>query len=538
MHEPPDERRTDAPREGPSDARIQKGALRLFRVAGIDVFVHWTWLIVAYFRVQSRAEADTASPLRYSSPAWYAAEYLAVFGIVLLHEFGHVLACRSVGGRANKIILWPLGGVALVDPPLRPGAFLWSLAAGPLVNLVLVPPTVGLAVLSHFAGWEQTMPDLGHFLFMLAAINGTLLVFNMLPIFPLDGGQILHALLWFLIGRAYSLMVAAALGVVTGLGLLFVTLLLGSLWTGLIAGFAVLFSLAGFQRARGLLRVLRAPRRKGVACPSCASAPPVGPFWICRRCLARFDPFGQGGSCPNCGAGMDDVLCPHCARRRPYADWFPEVIALEEPDEEPRQPAAEPIPVRRPAAASRPASPAERIGCAVLFAAVAVLVIGLGNDFQRPWDLIVWAVAGALFGATGGTFLLRGFKTQRAREKLFGTWRLQEEDGQSVLADEESVPLLVLRARAFEERAGDQPVARGMCWIDPTTEPPSITFTAKTGPDKGKPCQGIYRLEGKVLTVCLAQPGAPRPTEFVALPGVQRVRVYRRGRRGQAPPTP
>ena len=66
-------------------------------------------------------------------------EYLALFVIVLLHEFGHALACRQVGGQADQIVLWPLGGVAYVAPPPRPGATLWSIAAGPLVNVVLVP---------------------------------------------------------------------------------------------------------------------------------------------------------------------------------------------------------------------------------------------------------------------------------------------------------------------------------------------------------------------------------------------------------------
>jgi Zn-dependent protease len=57
----------------------------------------------------------------------------------LFHEFGHALACRQVGGQADLIVLWPLGGVAYVSPPPRPGALLWRIAAGPLVNVLLVP---------------------------------------------------------------------------------------------------------------------------------------------------------------------------------------------------------------------------------------------------------------------------------------------------------------------------------------------------------------------------------------------------------------
>src|SRR6516165_3946792 len=89
------------------------GSFRLFRVAGIDVFLHWSWLVVAVLEVQFRADA-------YPSQAWNVAEYLALFGLVLLHEFGHALACRQVGGTADRIVLWPLGGVAYVSPPPPP----------------------------------------------------------------------------------------------------------------------------------------------------------------------------------------------------------------------------------------------------------------------------------------------------------------------------------------------------------------------------------------------------------------------------------
>src|SRR5436309_11746717 len=107
---------------------IRQGSIRLFRFAGIDLFLHWSWFVVAAFEI-------SAGSKRYSSPLWNVLEYLALFLIVMLHEFGHALACRQVGGTANQIVLWPLGGVAYVNPPPRPGATLWSLAAGPLVNL-------------------------------------------------------------------------------------------------------------------------------------------------------------------------------------------------------------------------------------------------------------------------------------------------------------------------------------------------------------------------------------------------------------------
>src|SRR5262249_39691854 len=127
------------------------GSFRLFRIAGIDVFLHCTWLLMAFYEVQIRVN-------HYQSQAWMVAEYLTLFGIVLLHEFGHALACRQVGGTADRIVLWPLGGIAYVRPPVRPGAVLWSIAAGPLVNLVLLPPTWALVLMSAFLGWHDVHP--------------------------------------------------------------------------------------------------------------------------------------------------------------------------------------------------------------------------------------------------------------------------------------------------------------------------------------------------------------------------------------------
>src|SRR5436189_3949491 len=94
---------------------LSDGSFRLFRFAGITVYLHWTWFLVAYIQIINRFN-------HYDSQAWNVLEYVALFGIVTLHEFGHALACRSVGGRAEQIVLWPLGGVAFVSPPPRPGA--------------------------------------------------------------------------------------------------------------------------------------------------------------------------------------------------------------------------------------------------------------------------------------------------------------------------------------------------------------------------------------------------------------------------------
>jgi Zn-dependent protease len=229
--------------------KLVAGSLPLFRVAGIQVFLHWSWLLVAYFEIVSRVN-------EYRSMTWNVIEYLALFGIVLLHEFGHALACRQVGGQANRIMLWPLGGVAFVQPPPRPGALLWSIAAGPLVNVILLPVTILAFVFANGAGWRNEYPDFVLFLFSIAAMNFGLLVFNLLPIYPLDGGQILQALLWFGIGRARSLMVSGIIGLAGAAGLVVLALVrLQDNWLAFVAFFVAWQAWRGFQlgvRLQGL----------------------------------------------------------------------------------------------------------------------------------------------------------------------------------------------------------------------------------------------------------------------------------------------
>jgi Zn-dependent protease len=293
---------------------LRRGSLHLFRFAGIDLFLHWSWFVVAAIEISARTTA-------YSSFYWNILEYLALFLIVGIHEFGHALACRQVGGTANQIILWPLGGVAYVNPPPRPGATLWSIAAGPLVNVVLLPVLSVPLFLNRSMAWAAAMPNIHAFLRAVWLINLGLLVFNMLPIYPLDGGQILRSLLWFLVGRARSLMAAVIVGFAGVAGLILVAFWMQSAWFGILAVFILLNCWSGLQHARALLRMANSPRRLGFACPSCNVAPPVGEYWLCSKCRQRFDTFQTQSVCPSCASQFPVTACPDCGGRHPMSQW-------------------------------------------------------------------------------------------------------------------------------------------------------------------------------------------------------------------------
>ena len=240
----------------------------------------------------------------------------------MVHEFGHALACRQVGGTSNQIVLWPLGGVAYVNPPPRPGATLWSIAAGPLVNVALIPILWGLGALSQSAGWAETAPNVHAFLQAVWFINLGLLIFNILPIYPLDGGQILRALLWYAMGRGRSLMAATVVGFVGVAGLIALAFWLQSPWFGILSVFILMNCWTGLKQGIALSRMAKRPRRLGFSCPSCKSAPLLGPNWICGQCTKPFDTFETHGVCPNCSAQYPVTTCPECGGANPMGAWM------------------------------------------------------------------------------------------------------------------------------------------------------------------------------------------------------------------------
>jgi len=233
------------------------GSFKLFRLFGIDVFLHWSWFLVAIFLIPRFGKGTFTGPGN-TPMLWSTLLYVTLFAIVLIHEFGHALACRQVGGQAKHIVLWPLGGVAFVQPPHRPGAHLWSIVAGPLVNVMLIPATVIAYVLVR---GSLTMPDpniasnLEMYAFSVLVMNAGLLIFNMFPVYPLDGGQTLMALLWFVIGRVKALKVVSAIGLAAAAIVLILSVIFFQVWYILMAGFVGLQAWNGYRLAMALAKM-------------------------------------------------------------------------------------------------------------------------------------------------------------------------------------------------------------------------------------------------------------------------------------------
>jgi len=301
----------------------RQGSIKLFRLFGIDVYANWTWFLAFYIMPKLWHR-------EYSNYGWNLLEVLGLFLIVLIHEFGHQLACRQVGGQTHDIVLWPLGGVAYVSPPQRPGAQFWSIAAGPLVNVLLIPLLAALWSASFHLGWRDTHPDFYELVKNIWSINLGLLIFNMMPVYPLDGGQILRSLLWFVVGRANSLLAASIIGF---MGVAALLLLAGwaffynhdktnGIWLGIIAALILSNCWGGLRQALALGRIAKLPRREGFACPSCRTAPPRGELWRCGKCTKQFDTFLTQGICPHCGVQYSATQCLDCGTSRPIGEWM------------------------------------------------------------------------------------------------------------------------------------------------------------------------------------------------------------------------
>lgn len=194
-----------------------KYAWRIGKLAGIQVAVHWTFLLLIGWVIWTGSQAGQGR----EEIAWTVFFVLTLFGCVTLHELGHALAARQFNIRTLDITLLPIGGVARLEAmPEKPLQELWVAVAGPLVNVgiaLLLFPFVWIQFSTHDLQAATTLSS-HTFLLNLFLVNITLVIFNLIPAFPMDGGRIFRALLATWLPRHRATQVAARVGQLFAVG--------------------------------------------------------------------------------------------------------------------------------------------------------------------------------------------------------------------------------------------------------------------------------------------------------------------------------
>lgn len=224
-------------------------SLPIGHAGGVTVRVHALFLVVIVIALLKSVLADpgegAATP--FDLPRMLVA-LGALFLLVLAHETGHVVACRTSGGDADEILIWPLGGLAWCSPPPRWTAELWTALGGPLVNLAIWCITATL--LGLMAGWRTSLLLPNPFspaafvtlsgrdleaLFIVHWVNWILLLINLLPMIPLDGGQALRAMLSRRMEAVEAARTAARVGFIMAIVVMVAAIVIGSWVLGAVA---------------------------------------------------------------------------------------------------------------------------------------------------------------------------------------------------------------------------------------------------------------------------------------------------------------
>ncbi|MEM8529270.1 MAG: site-2 protease family protein [Chloroflexota bacterium] len=224
---------------------------QIARIAAVPIRIHWGWgvisvIVIVLLHSFYRAQVNDIN-------AWFAATSMALllFLSVLLHECGHALAARRCGVPVRSITIYALGGITEIvkDPPTSRDDFFINIM-GPLVSLVLT-------VLGGLCWWLGVSPFISLLGAQLFMINGIILVFNLLPGYPLDGGRIVRAVLWFLFNDELRASKSTTrIAQMSGWAFMFVTILyalmtsdiVNSLWGAIIGYFLVHTAKSGHQQ--------------------------------------------------------------------------------------------------------------------------------------------------------------------------------------------------------------------------------------------------------------------------------------------------
>lgn len=187
-----------------------RGSIKVGRIAGIQLYVHWTFLILIGWILIMHLATGASLPIAFKGVLLV----VAVFVCVLLHELGHALTAKRFGIRTEDITMLPIGGVARLERmPRKPAQELLVAAAGPAVNVVIAAVIwIGLTAVGVVPPLFEGPTVRTSFWIQLMQMNMILVAFNLLPAFPMDGGRILRALLATWLEYARATTIAARIG--------------------------------------------------------------------------------------------------------------------------------------------------------------------------------------------------------------------------------------------------------------------------------------------------------------------------------------
>ena len=190
---------------------------KLGNFAGIDVYVHATFLLLIGWVGYSHWLEHQNWGQVFNGILFI----LALFGCVILHEYGHALTARKYGIKTRDITIYPIGGVARLERmPEKPIEELWVALMGPVVNVVIAAGLFAyLYLTSSLVPLNELTVASGSFLERLMTVNISLVLFNLIPAFPMDGGRVLRALLAMRMDYVKATQIAANIG--QGMALLF-----------------------------------------------------------------------------------------------------------------------------------------------------------------------------------------------------------------------------------------------------------------------------------------------------------------------------